>query len=330
MPSPALGVRTLLGSAEETTYGTPVTIDRRHAFLSEDLAASHDVIASEAITGSADAVRLGASRAINTRSAGGQVTLEVSRTGFGRWLKLMLQGASTIEQQESTTAYLQTHPLGTVTHPATIQKILRNPAGTNVAVLTLTGAVVASWEMSVSTRQLLQARLTFDAREVQTGVSGAALAALAVPAPVPWTFREGTLSFDASPVARVSEAQVSCDNGLVTDTHFLGGSGLKDQPYVGGFKTPSGQLTYEVTDLAMYNLWTADTAVALDLSFVGNTIEGAYSEELTVTMPDIRLEGGAPTVGGPSAVAPRVPFSAVFDGTNNPLTVTYQSTDTAI
>lgn len=331
MPAPVLGVRTVLGSAEETVaYGTAAAIDQRHAFLSEGLTPSQDVIASEAITGAADAVRLGASRAINTRSAGGQLTLEVSRSGFGRWLKLMLQGVSTIAQQDATAAWLQTHQLGTVVHPATIQKVLRDPAGATVATLTFLGCVVASWELSVSTRQLLQARLTIDAREARTDVAAATLLALPVPAPKPWTFKEGTLSFDGTPVARVSEAQISCDNALATDTHFLGGSGLKDQPYVNGFKSPSGQLTYEVTDLALYNAWTADTAVALELAFTGDNIEDTYDEELVVTMPDVRLTGGAPEVSGPTALAPRVPFDAVYDGTNNPLVVTYQSVDTAI
>jgi hypothetical protein len=72
------------------------------------------------------------------------------------------------------------------------------------------------------------------------------------------------------------------------------------------------------TQVALSAKWTAATA-----------IESTTFPYVEVTIPKVRFDGGSPTVGGPDVLTVELPFKALNDGTNAPITIDYMTSDTA-
>ena len=73
------------------------------------------------------------------------------------------------------------------------------------------------------------------------------------------------------------------------------------------------------------------------VKLVGNNTERlrafcsvTFDEEFVVTIPEIRFRGSSPTLTGEGLIELSAPFSGYHDGTNPPMTITLQSTDTSI
>ena len=326
----ALGLRTAVGTGEESVYGTPVAIDRRMEIVSESLQRQNTILQSAGISGRPVTMRRGARRVISARMGSGDLVMELATNGMGRFFEHMLgstPGAPT--QQEATTAFLQTHEFGSLTGKAlTVQKSLRDGAGTEIEVFTFHGCKVGSWEITCTVDAIPQLTLTLDAEDVDTSTASTALLALDEPTGGVFTFLGGALTVAGSPVARVLEATISGDNALKTDSFFIGSGGLKAEPEVTDFRSVTGSLRAEFTDPALfYDRFTADTGVALELTFTGENIETTYDEEIVITVPQVHFTGETPTVGGPELVENPAPFEASYDDTNPPITITYMSTD---
>ena len=332
----ALGLHTVFGSAEETTYGTPVAVDRRFAFVSESLHREQNVLQPQGITGGLTAMRRGALREVSTHGAAGDVAMAVGTKGFGRWFKYMLGGTPTIAQPDAVgapTVYRQTHTFGALgpNRSMTLQKAVRDAAGTTLATFTYHGCKVQTWELSLSTQNYLQLSVGINAQEEETATAATALLAVAEPSYSAFSFTGGAITIGGSPVARVNSVTLSGDNGLQDDPYHLGTGGTKSEPEVDSFRGISGSLDAEFVDLAtFYNRFTTDAAVQAVLTFTGANIASTYDEEIVITLPEIHITGESPQVGGPSIITQTIPFETAYNGTNAPMTLTYQSTDTAV
>src|SRR5688572_17730135 len=107
----AIGSNTCLATAEEVTYGTPVAMTRWYEFLSENLERNNNIITSNGIRcGGTRNLRRGSRRVISSRSGGGDITLEVATTGFGRLFKHLLGGTPVITG--GAPPYNHVYPLG--------------------------------------------------------------------------------------------------------------------------------------------------------------------------------------------------------------------------
>ncbi len=88
----------------------------------------------------------------------------------------------------------------------------------------------------------------------------------------------------------------------------------------------------EFEDMAQVNRFLtgapgAEVPVAATLT--GSQIESGQNYEFGVSMPKVRFDGGMVTVQGPDIVTVTAPFVALDDGSAQPVTVTYKTTDTA-
>lgn len=325
----AVGLQTVFGTSEEVTYGTPVVVDRWYEILSEGLERQNQILTSNGLRAGTRNLRRGSRRVLSARSGMGDVTLEVATTGMGRWFQHMLGGTPVVAQQGATAAYLHTYTLGSLAGKSlTVQKGLRDEAGTTVSPFTFHGCKVTSWEFTISVDQILQVRVSLDSEDVDTST---ALAAHSYGSTKLFHFAQGTLKVAGSSVARVLDSTVSGDNALKTDSYFLGSGGLKAEPAPNDYPSVTGSLTGEFLDRSVfYDRFAADSSAELILEFVGAVIAGAHNERLTIKVPDVRFTGETPKVGGPDLVMQNVPWEGQFDGTNPGVTIEYMTTDVAV
>lgn len=319
------GLNTQLGTGEEVTYGTPVTVTKFYEINSESLDYQKTVLQSSGLRAGARQLRRRGS--VVTRSAGGNITLEVVTVGMGRWFKHCLGGTPTSVQQGGTTAYLQTFSLGNLPTGLTVQKGVEEATGT-VKPFTFHGGKVTSWELACAVGDIVTLSLDMDFEDVDTST---ALATASYPTISQFDFTQGTLSVEGSEVANVTGATIGGTNNLKTDSFYLGTSGLKGEPVDNDFPSIQGSLSAEfVSQAALVDRFLNDTAASLVLTFTGAVISGAYNYSLVITVPEVRFTGQLPQVGGPDVVVLDVPFDGHYDGSSAGITIEYTTTDTAV
>jgi len=332
MPGAALGLRTLFGYGDESTWGTAAAVTRRLEIVSESLAVTTNILESQGISGSFTA-RRGARRVISSESAEGSVTHELSYTGMGLLLKHITGAtAPTVAQQAATTAYLHTYPGdgNFVGKGLTVQKSLRDGAGAEVATWTLSGCKITDWSLAMEVDAVSQVELTLDGKVGVTSVANTALNALAVPTSPNFNFKQGAILVAGSPVGKVLSGTAKGGNALKTDSYYVGSGGLKGEQDVTDFRTLEGTLSYEIADTTLYNLFKADTAASLKLEWVGPIIATTNAYRLTLNIPEVHFTGDTPQVGGPGLVTLDAPWTAAINPAGNPLyTFELMTTDTA-
>lgn len=321
----------MFGTGVETTYGTPVTPDRWYEIVSEGIERQHNVLQSSGLRAGARNLRRGSRRALTHRWAGGPVELEVADRGMGRLFNHMLGGSPTITQPDAggaPTVYQHVYEMGsTAGKSLTIQKGLRDQAGTEVESFTYHGCKLNTWEMSVAVGEILSLSLGVDCEDEDRTT---ALAAHSYTSSGLFTFAGGSVEIDDVEVAKVMSASVQGDNALRTDAFFLGTGGLKGEPEPNDFPSVSGSLSVEFADPAtFYDLFVGDTAAKFELVFTGATITGAHKYAVTVEVPEVHFTGSTPKVGGPGVVNHEVPFEGAYDGTQPGVRITYVTTDSA-
>jgi len=304
----ATGVEIHWGTAEETVYGTPVVVDRFHEILSEGVERRPRYAESKGFRGGTTRnLRAGSKEAVLGHDAGGELTLEFATTGMGRYLKHLLGGTPTIVQQGTTTAWLQTHTLGSLSGKSlTTQKQLRDQAGAVIQAFTYPGTKILSGEFTVDRDDYLHLTLTLDSREERTNV---AAAAATYTGPKLFHWGQGSVRVGGTTVGNVHTASSKLDNTLKTDSYYMGAAGLKGEPATDGDPVVDGTITAEFQDPAtLYSLFRDNTGAELILEYVGDVISGAFNERLTITIPEIRLRGKTPTVGGPEVIVTDWPY----------------------
>jgi len=328
MPGPAVGLTARLCTGVETVYGTGVTCDKFLEFDSESLERKNEILRSNALGSGNLQLRRGSRSVVAGRWGEGSIDMEVVTNGMGRLLRNTLGGTPTIVQQGATTAYLQTHTLGsTLGKSLTVQKQLRDESDVSVATQTFEGCKFPSAEFKIDKKGKLMLSLGVDAEDVLTGTAAATPSLTATKV---FHFRQGALTIAGATAALVESASIKFDRKLDTDRFHLGNAGVKAEPVVNDFPDVTGSFSAEFDSVTYYNLFAADTAAAMVLTFTGDVIAGAFPELFRITLPDIRFTGESPKIDGPGLIKTNLPFEAQWDGSTFSMKVEYQSTDTAI
>lgn len=323
---PAIGSQSVVAiSPFEAAFGAATAVDRFYEFVSESITRENRILQSQGLRGGY--LPRGGGRRVNTgHGAAGDLQLEVASKGFSRVIQWILGGTPVIAQQGATPAYLHTHTMGSlIGRSANVQKQLRDAAGTAIGTFTYRGSKVNTATFAIATDGILTLTLGLDVREERTDVAAAAASYLTSNL---FHFQQAAITVASSAVADVSDASITVNNNLNTDRRHLGNSGLKSEQVDNGFRAVSGTFTAEFSATTLYNLFAADTAAALVLTFTGPVISGAFTEKVEITIPEIHLTGDTPTVGGPELITVSQPFEAAYDGVNSPISVALTTTDT--
>lgn len=322
----ALGFQTIWNTGVESVFGTAVTTDRAYEIISESVTRKNRILRREGMRGTTIPAYAGTRRVNTGQTVDGNVVLEVLPTGMGRVFKQITGSAPTITTPGGGTLTRQhVYPLGSLAGDSlTIQKVIRDPDAVVISTITQKGCKITAGEFAISSDQTL--RLTLDV-DGQSEVKNIAAAAATYPSATidPYHFAQASLTVNGAAAANVSVASIKFERPLKTDRYYLGNAGLKDEQVEEERPKVSGSLTADVINEVLYDLFIADGGGTLVLTFVGSLIEGALSNTLTITIPDIHITDGTPTASGPGLLTGTRPWESDAGGA----TITYITTDTA-
>lgn len=318
------------GVAEETTWGQYAAPTRLYEFLpGETLKRRQTVLTSQAIR-KGTSFALGRRRVLTKHDGGGDINFEVASTGFLLLFKHMLGTAT--ETSPVTGVHDWTFAPGDLSGLSlSTQKGVETVAGT-VTPFTQTGAKITDWELSVAVDEILNLKLTFDARREATSetLSATTLSEYTTL----FHFGGAFLYINDALAANVTDATVNGSNSLNTERYHLGQLGMKKEPRHNDHRTLGGNFAGEFTDLAYYNLFIADTSAELDLVFLGADIttvgSTTYTETLTITLPDVRFTGDTPAIEDPEVGRQTIPFEAFADELGDAIEIVVRTTDAAL
>jgi hypothetical protein len=302
----------------------------------------------------------GARRVLTNWTVSGGITMDMPTRYLNQLLWQMFgskgQTAAQLTEDGTTGAYSATHAPGSLKGQSMgIQKGVPSVDGDSANPFTYTGAKLTDWTLNVATGAIATLATTWDGRNELAGSStrGDTLNS-SVPTLGAFTedatnnvfhFREATLYSGGTvstaggittvtgnaPLGNVKSAEIKYAFHLDTTRFFLGSKGYKAEQIEDDFRDLSGQFVIEWLDNgAMYEAFASQTPLCLELAFEGDTIgSGSDTEGLSLLCPEIWLEGETPKVGGPAVVSQTVPWTGLYDSTNNPIQATYWTLDAA-
>jgi hypothetical protein len=323
------GLAAQLGFKKETTYGTRAVPDAFYEFNTESLQLTRNRLMSRGLR--AGRTFQSSSRVSEvTRSGGGSVSLEVVNKEFGRWLDLLHGNAVTPTQVGGTTAYLQTHNLGTSdpSKSATIQIGKPGEAGT-VHPFEFEGCMVNSYEFSCETGGFLEATFGIDAEDRTTSQS---LATASYPSSLlTYDFSDATVTFNGSGVTDTfSSFNLSGELPRAGDRYRLGSGAVKLKPILNDYTAATLTLGGAFKNLTNQAIFDAGTIIPVVVLFDSGVAAGTGNNYLIrFTCQACQLTGEDPTVGGPDLLDQSLTFNVLDNGTNPPVVIEIQEIATA-
>ena len=321
-----------LGLKKESTWGTPVTVDRFAEFLACGV---------KPVTGrnTSNGIRSGQRVSRADRSVPyvthyeGPLSLEVLSSGFGFWLEHILGVvASPVEDVNNEGVFTHTATIGTLCAKGfTLQvNIPLGECGDTDQAHTYAGGKVTSWSISVDKtgNLIFEADLIF-----KSGTTATALATASYPSGAEvLSWLGGFLSVEGTEVL-VDSWKLTCDNKLKTDRLSLGAGNLR-KPVEDAYREFSVEFTMDHESLAMYNRLIATTAddstVAMVLRAGSPTIIGAVGSvkpNLQITLPAVRIDEAGSTVDGTSMLTESIKGMALNSSGNDAVSIAYTTLD---
>jgi len=322
------GIGAQLGIKTETTFNNAVIVDRFYEFNSENLAYNKKTVVGMGLRAGGLLPR-SQRRVVTTFDATGDFEIDLPTRGLGLLLG-HATGTLASPTTVSTGVYSYTFTLGDVYGKSmTVQAGVPQYGGT-VTPKTITGAKISSFDLSVANGEIAKGKFSIDGAGFSTTTPTLASGASYPLQGSVFHFAQAAITIDGSAVANVKDFTVSVNNTLKVDRFNLGAAGAKAEQGINGFRTVTGSLTAEFTDTTLLNKFLADTSAAIVVTFTGNTIAATYKETLSITIPAAKFNADTPNVAGPGVVDLSMTFDAYDNGTDAPLTIVYQSADSAL
>ena len=353
------GLAAQIVAKDETTYGVAPSLASgidSFEFKSETLELKKTTVEGEGLAGGR-VYRRTKRRVLTNYDVNGDVVMELPTRNLGFWLRYMVGDFTETPTQIGVTGIYKAvfQPKSTqFGHSFTLQKGV--PAADNATVepVTYVGGKLTGWEIGVATGAIGSLTLHCDGRNELAGAGNGDPLNGSVPGLATWApvttglgmsvfhFRQAALFSGGTPtlttgvvslvgataLGNVKDATIMQSFSYDTNRIFVGSNGYKNEPIENGFRAPTGSLTVEwLSNEALYNAYAADTTTSLQLTFTGATVSTS-NYLLDIIIPNIKLEGETPKVGGPQVVTQAVPFTGYDDETTVPLQITYQSEDT--
>lgn len=334
------GLDAQLGYALETTYGTPVTVNKFQEFNSESLTWEPTWLEPSGLRAGTKFKR--ASRLVQSRqTVSGSIELEHATRNMGTLWKLALGSSVTTPTLVLGSAYKQVHVPGDyIGKSATFQVGRPEPGGT-VRAHTYAGCKVAGWEFSCSDGEYATLSLDIEGRSESTATALASASYVAgaevfnfsqvtvfkLGGTATTSAGETTIASGVTVPTVVSGVTISGETPMATERYGLGNAGLKNEPLENDIPTVTGTLSAEWDRTTFYDLFKANTTTALELRFEGSTISGTDKNTLSFILPAVKFKGVAPNVDGPDVIQADVDFEAYSDETNPVIQVKLISAD---
>lgn len=311
-----------IGFAQETVWGTGVTVTRFPEFNSESL--SRDVTWLEPTGLRVGTIFKRGGRAQPSRySVSGDFELDIATLGMGMFVRNMLGSTTATTTVITGSAYKQIHvPGGFVGMGLTAQVGRPEPSGTS-RPFTLSGCKISKWDLSLKDNDTPKLKLSVDGK-AETTATALATASYLAGASV-FTFQQASIKLGGTPTTAsgettvsggtamatiVKDITISGDNPMATDRYGLGNAGLKAEQLQNNTPTITGKLGAEFGFTELYSVYTAGTPTTLQFTMLGSLIGGGNNFLFDVIMPMVKLKKAAPTVSGPDIVQMSTDFEA--------------------
>jgi hypothetical protein len=346
------GINGQFGVASEATGtpGTPVAASRFFRYTGESMQLNVHDYRSKGIGGSL--VMASGERVLTYSDGSGGLTLDVPIKGFGPILKQALGSATSgiPVQQAATTAYLQTHVMpsrgGQNSMSLTVQKGVDDDTSTKP--FTFGGCKVDTIEFDCKIGGGLTCKVTFDAMNVMTPTAATGVGTLQTATYLTQkvyhfgSFQALTLGGTATtalgvttvtgasvPASLIKGLKLKIDWGMATDRISIVGGISKKEQLINDRPKITGSLTGEFTNVTeLFDLFRLGTNTALSIVMRSDLIASTYYHELRFLLPAVQFTSDTPQVTGYDIVELDSDFEGTYDGTNPPLQIQYQSTET--
>lgn len=268
-----------VGWKSESTWGTPVTVDQFVPCLSSRINVDEGYMRPAGIRAGRRTMNPGQ---LGKRVISGSVEMELPNITIAPLFKHLFGAVSTSGAGPFTHTFTPGAALG---KSLTLQTGVTDAAGT-VDPFTAEGVKPHAWRLGCSVGEF--AKLSFD-WTAETQVTATALATASYSASLaPFTFVQGTVSVNGSPVASARQVVFAANKGLKTDRFVLGKRTINEQLEVDRWEFTS-EIVADFESLTLYNLAVAATQVASVLTFTNGT------DSLTITTSG-QVTGDAPSL----------------------------------
>lgn len=318
-----VGLEAQFAMADEATYGTYVAPTRFLEFVNESLELTVERIESSAIRRGNTVMRTDRQYP-NRKGAGGDVSFEVCSSGFGLLFKHALGSVAT---SASGAGKRHRFTLGDLSNLSFSSQVLKPDAASGVNPFSYVGCKIPKWELSEGVDGLLMFAPAIDARDedtTQSLVTGTPASGATVEL---FTFVNSTLTLAGSQYD-CGNLSLQCDNGLKTDRYFIGGSSLKRAPLTEDLRALTVSCDSEFRGMTAYNRLASGAPAAIVATFQGTqNYDTGLVNKVVVTLPACRTDSETPKVADKGVVEQPLAFTALYDGTNEPITLDYFTGD---
>jgi hypothetical protein len=249
-----------VGFASETTFGTPVTVDKFVPVLASNLTVDEGLMRPRGIRA---ARRTLVPARLGPKVVSGQVRLELPYITVATLLKHMFGSVNTTGAGPYVHTATPGSQIGT-TKSLTLQVGINDITDT-VRPFTASGVKVAQWELACQVGEFATLSLDWVAKDIVTATA-LATASYATGVGIPFTFVEGSVSVAGSPVATARAMTLRGAKNLKTDRHVLGSRTILEQLEQERFEF-SGSVTCDFESLTQYAAAAAATEVAIVETF---------------------------------------------------------------
>lgn len=319
------GISGQIGYAAETTWNTYKAPDHFVEVAAESLALDVQRIESKGVR-AGNLVQRSDRWVGNKIGVGGSVDFEISSKGFGLWLKHLLGTQATSTPSGGTSSKQYSSTLGDPYGLGLTIQVGRPANDGTVDPFSYTGCKLLDGDFKNTVDGLLMLTTTIDGADETTAQSLAA-ASYASSSEL-LSFVGGSLTIAGTAVATVSDISVKIARPYKTDRRFIRANTVKKEPIINGLTLITGTVTTEFESLTAYNRFVNGTTAAIVCDWLGLTaLEGSIYPELKITLPVCRFDGTTPNLNGEDMLHLTLPFKALYDGSQEPVTVDYVSLD---
>jgi Phage tail tube protein len=326
------GIGGQIGFAKATTYGTYAAPTNFYEVGKAAVTKTKKTVQSSGIA-AGRLVDLTARRAVTSQAGTVPLELEVMQSGhFGLLLQQAFGTTAAPVQQASSTAYLQTHtPLTLAGIHSTVQAGIPDTTGL-LHQYNFNGCKCIDVTFACAVDTFLTSQWNFDARQVE---ETDALAAPSYPVVSPFDFSQsavswGTFGSEAS-IDGVKKIDIKLERKQNTSRYYQGNAGLKDEPITNDPLTITGTIEADFINKAyFYDVFSSDAPQSLIWTFTGPVIASTYHYFFQIALPSVRIDSPGPGLDSKDIVSSSFAFTALYDGANPAITLTYQSTDTTL
>jgi hypothetical protein len=332
-----LGSQVMFGT--ETTYGTAVTPTVALEATSVGLELQVENIMSEGLRSGMRVMR-GDRTVVNRKGVSGGIDMDITSNALARWLIHAMgdsRAIATIKSTPAASVYLYTMQLGDPASLAsmTIQSGISDIGG-NVRRMDAVGCYCTEFTISNEIDGVLTGSFTVDGRDYIPSASAVTSATYAS-GTEPLVFHQGAITIGGTSVP-VRSYELSVTHGYDVERYQINSTSLKSRPIINAadeitmslemeFDGTAGAATWATSDFVskfragtkvtnVIGTWTGATAIA-----------STNYPYLKATVPQAVITAATPTIEGPEVVALSLELMATDNGTDQPLTLEYQSSE---